>query len=75
MSLGRHTMDNLVSFYIRSPSGFELEYGTGGDLLDDATFIMQKPNKAEVWGHKFMLKGWGSTVKPVKPSRQDTAAE
>jgi len=65
MTLGRHTMDNLVSFYIRSPSGFEFEYGAGGDLLDDASFIMQKPNKAEVWGHKFMLEGWGSTVKPV----------
>jgi extradiol dioxygenase len=67
MSLGRHTMDNMVSFYIRSPGGFEFEYGAGGDLLDDATFVMRKPNQAEVWGHKFMLKGWGSTVKSVDP--------
>jgi extradiol dioxygenase len=65
MSLGRHTMDDMVSFYIRSASGFEFEYGSGGVLIDDANFVMQKPNKAEVWGHKFMLRGWGSTVKPV----------
>lgn len=65
MSLGRHTMDTLVSFYIRTPSGFELEYGAGGVIIDDATFVAQKPRKAEVWGHKILLPGWGSTVRPV----------
>ena len=68
MSLGRHTMDTLVSFYIRTPSGFELEYGAGGVSIDDATFVAQKPRQAEVWGHKVLLPGWGSTVKPVAPS-------
>ena len=30
MSLGRHTNDLMTSFYVRTPSGFEIEYGTGG---------------------------------------------
>ena len=65
MSLGRHTMDRMVSFYIRSPSGFEMEYGAGGDILEESEYIMQKPNKPELWGHKMLLKGWGTTVKAV----------
>lgn len=65
MSLGRHTMDTLVSFYIRTPGGFELEYGAGGIMIDDETFLALKPRRAEVWGHKIMLQGWGRTVKPL----------
>ncbi len=28
-------MDTLVSFYMRSPSGFDIEFGAGGALLGD----------------------------------------
>ena len=38
MSLGRHTNDLMTSFYVRTPSGFEIEYGTGGLLVDDDTW-------------------------------------
>ena len=30
MTLGRHTNDRMTSFYVRTPSGFEIEYGYGG---------------------------------------------
>jgi extradiol dioxygenase len=73
MSLGRHTADSLVSFYIRSPSGFEFEYGTFGQEIDE-DFVVQKPQRGELWGHKFMLKGWGSTVKPAVRQTKDAAA-
>src|SRR3984957_10272605 len=33
LSLGRHQMDTLVSFYMRSPSGFDIEFGAGGEQL------------------------------------------
>ena len=36
MDLGRHTNDHMTSFYMRTPSGFEIEYGWGGVLVDDA---------------------------------------
>ena len=33
MSLGRHMMDSLVSFYLRTPTGFDMAFGAGGDAL------------------------------------------
>jgi biphenyl-2,3-diol 1,2-dioxygenase len=30
MKLGKHTNDHMVSFYLRTPSGFNVEYGWGG---------------------------------------------
>lgn len=65
MTLGRHMMDTLVSFYMRSPTGFDIEFGAGGVVLDDETFVQTKPSSAEVWGHKFVAQGWAPTVKPV----------
>ena len=38
MTLGRHTNDLMTSFYVRTPSGFEIEYGTGGLVVDDDTW-------------------------------------
>jgi hypothetical protein len=52
MSLGRHTNDHMTSFYVRSPSGFEIEYGTGGRLIDDATWEVGTYDAPSFWGHK-----------------------
>ena len=32
MTLGTHTNDRMTSFYVRTPSGFEIEYGFGGRI-------------------------------------------
>jgi len=54
-TLGRHPNDMVTSFYLRSPSGFMLEYGWGGREVDDATW---KPAEVTVgpslWGHDRM---------------------
>ena len=52
MTLGRHTNDRMTSFYVRTPSGFEIEYGTGGLLVDDATWVVRPYDAGSVWGHK-----------------------
>ncbi len=52
MSLGRHTNDLMTSFYVRTPSGFEIEYGTGGRLVDDATWEVDSYDSKSIWGHK-----------------------
>ena len=52
MSLGRHTNDLTTSFYVRTPSGFEIEYGTGGRLIDDATWEVGSYDSTSIWGHK-----------------------
>lgn len=49
--LGRHTNDQMVSFYSRSPSGFEVEFGTGGIRVDDATWTVSAITKPSIWGH------------------------
>ena len=37
-TLGKHTNDKMVSFYVRTPSNFGLEYGTGGITIDEDTW-------------------------------------
>jgi extradiol dioxygenase len=64
LSLGRHQMDTLVSFYMRTPSGFDIEFGAGGLRLGD-DFVQQDPAHSELWGHKPVLKGWAPTVQNV----------
>ena len=51
-SLGRHTNDHMLSFYMRTPSGFEIEYGWGGREVDDATWHVQKHHAPSIWGHR-----------------------
>jgi 3,4-dihydroxy-9,10-secoandrosta-1,3,5(10)-triene-9,17-dione 4,5-dioxygenase len=52
-SLGRHANDLMVSFYVRTPGGFDVEYGTGGRLVDDATWISRESTAVSLWGHSF----------------------
>jgi len=52
MSLGRHTNDHMTSFYVRTPSGFELEYGSGGRVIDDATWQVETYDAISIWGHR-----------------------
>lgn len=51
MDLGRHPNDLMTSFYLRSPSGFDIEYGTGGIVVDDATWETTTYAFPSIWGH------------------------
>lgn len=51
-SLGRHTNDQMVSFYSRTPAGFEVEFGQGAIEVDDATWRVTRHDKPSSWGHK-----------------------
>src|SRR5205807_1878480 len=53
MSLGRHTNDHMTSFYVRTPSGFEIEYGAGGRLIDmTQPWTPSHYDAMSFWGHK-----------------------
>jgi 3,4-dihydroxy-9,10-secoandrosta-1,3,5(10)-triene-9,17-dione 4,5-dioxygenase len=52
-TLGRHANDHMVSFYVRTPGGFDIEYGTDGLLVDDATWISRESTAVSLWGHSF----------------------
>jgi 3,4-dihydroxy-9,10-secoandrosta-1,3,5(10)-triene-9,17-dione 4,5-dioxygenase len=53
-TLGRHANDFMVSFYLRTPSGFDIEYGTDGLLVDGATWVARETTAHSVWGHRFL---------------------
>jgi 2,3-dihydroxybiphenyl 1,2-dioxygenase len=51
-TLGMHTNDEMVSFYVKTPSGFDIEYGTNGRYVDDATWTVGHYEATSYWGHK-----------------------
>lgn len=53
-SIGRHTNDHMVSFYLVSPSGFDVEYGWGGRVIDDSKWVVQQHVSPGIWGHRPM---------------------
>ena len=69
MGLGRHTNDWMTSFYVRSPSGFEIEYGWGGRSVDDSTWEVRSYDAQSIWGHhppaQRLLPG---VLRPFQPS-------
>jgi 3,4-dihydroxy-9,10-secoandrosta-1,3,5(10)-triene-9,17-dione 4,5-dioxygenase len=52
-TLGRHANDLMVSFYVATPGGFDIEYGTDGRLVDDATWVSRETTAISLWGHRF----------------------
>jgi len=50
---GHHPNDHMYSFYVRTPSGFGLEYGWGGLVIDDHDWSVKNYSKLSDWGHKF----------------------
>lgn len=56
-SLGRHANDLMVSFYVPTPGGFDVEYGTDGLLVDDATWVSRETTAISLWGHIFGRPG------------------
>lgn len=54
-SLGRHRNDRMLSFYMCSPSGFHVEVGCDGLLLDD-TWRATEFCEGDVWGHAGLME-------------------
>lgn len=61
-TLGRHTNDRMISFYIATPGGFALEYGTGGRVIDWDHHTVFESTSASLWGHDFSI-GFGADEK------------
>ena len=69
-SLGRHIGDRMLSFYVRTPTGFDFEIGWDSVQVDDATWSAQYFDSSagwvgEVWGHEYAHLGLNPTVHPV----------
>jgi 3,4-dihydroxy-9,10-secoandrosta-1,3,5(10)-triene-9,17-dione 4,5-dioxygenase len=53
-TLGRHSNDQMLSFYVRTPSGFDLEYGCFGLQVDEDRWeaVEHRYPVESWWGHK-----------------------
>ena len=52
-TLGQHVNDRMTSFYMDTPSGFAIEYGFGGLVLDWTRHSVYEATEVSVWGHDF----------------------
>ena len=51
-SLGQHANDPMLSFYMQSPGGFNVEFGWDGLMLDPDTWVATEwSGRGELWGH------------------------
>ncbi|MGJ3507890.1 VOC family protein [Enemella sp. A6] len=51
-SLGRHKNDRMLSFYMRGPSGFDVEVGCDALLIDERTWHVRQDAAGDLWGHR-----------------------
>ncbi|HJQ16599.1 MAG TPA: VOC family protein [Allosphingosinicella sp.] len=49
-ALGRHPNDLMLSFYVTSPAGFDVEYGWGGRAIEGEWQIAEY-DRISLWGH------------------------
>jgi 2,3-dihydroxybiphenyl 1,2-dioxygenase len=55
VTLGRHINDEVTSFYSNTPSGFMVEYGWGGRVIDVDNWQPEEVNWGpSMWGHDRM---------------------
>lgn len=52
MGPGHHPNDQMFSFYCVTPSGFGLEFGWGGIVIDDAHWEVRTYSQPSDWGHR-----------------------
>ncbi|MFW0796671.1 iron-dependent extradiol dioxygenase HsaC [Gordonia sp. CPCC 205515] len=54
-SLGRHVNDLMLSFYMKTPGGFDVEFGCEGRQVDDDGWIARESTAVSLWGHDFTI--------------------
>lgn len=50
-SIGRHSNDLMVSFYLRAPGGISIEYGWGGRTIGEDWTATEFHGSGDLWGH------------------------
>ena len=65
-TLGRHSNDNIISFYMHSPFGLDVEIGCGAIRVDE-NWTPRLCAPGDIWGHK------GLTAESMAPA-DDVAA-
>jgi 2,3-dihydroxybiphenyl 1,2-dioxygenase len=50
-NIGRHPNDEMLSFYVQSPAGFDVEYGWGARHIE-GNWAVQEFDQFSLWGHE-----------------------
>jgi 3,4-dihydroxy-9,10-secoandrosta-1,3,5(10)-triene-9,17-dione 4,5-dioxygenase len=53
-TLGRHTNDKMVSFYVRAPGDWDIEFGTEGMRVDETYYTAEEITADSYWGHQWV---------------------
>jgi 2,3-dihydroxybiphenyl 1,2-dioxygenase len=54
-TLGRHNVEQMLSFYLKAPSGFMVEVGWGAiSVRDEASWSAKTYDPGSLWGHKWL---------------------
>jgi 3,4-dihydroxy-9,10-secoandrosta-1,3,5(10)-triene-9,17-dione 4,5-dioxygenase len=54
-TLGRHVNDLMLSFYMKTPGGFDVEFGCEGRTVEDGRWIARESTAVSLWGHDFSV--------------------
>lgn len=54
-TLGRHVNDDMLSFYMKTPGGFDCEYGCEGLQVERDSWIARESTAVSLWGHDFSV--------------------
>jgi 3,4-dihydroxy-9,10-secoandrosta-1,3,5(10)-triene-9,17-dione 4,5-dioxygenase len=53
-TLGRHANDLMLSFYMKTPGGFDVEFGTEGRQVGE-DWVARESTAVSLWGHDFSI--------------------
>jgi 3,4-dihydroxy-9,10-secoandrosta-1,3,5(10)-triene-9,17-dione 4,5-dioxygenase len=54
-TLGRHVNDKMLSFYMKTPGGFDVEFGCEGLEVEDDDWVARESTAVSLWGHDFTV--------------------
>lgn len=58
-TLGRHVNDKMLSFYMKTPGGFDVEFGCEGMQVENDDWIARESTAVSLWGHDFTVGSHG----------------
>ncbi len=50
--MGRHTNDQMLSFYVKTPAGFDVEFGCEGVHVCPDNWKVRTYDSISLWGHE-----------------------
>ena len=72
-TLGRHTNDKMVSYYLRAPGGWDIEYGYDGLMVDEDTYLPELISADSYWGHDWSGSEPLACTVPPEGATEDVA--